>query len=163
MWAHFHFHSDLSHHDVLEEGCHRPCWSGWICSSTCSADSWCRLFFKETAARKSDRNFIGLFLPAFFKVRYHCPWYLFFPDRVKRYVWSSCASSSRSLHFCFVHPIASCDSRFTGSLRNRLWISVKRSAWESTYLQHLFHVFQATWYSFVLSCRAPWASPFFIT
>ena len=22
LWAHFQFHSDLSHHDVLEEGCH---------------------------------------------------------------------------------------------------------------------------------------------
>ena len=32
--------------------------------------------FMETAARKSDRNFIGPFLPDLFKVRYHCPWYL---------------------------------------------------------------------------------------
>ena len=83
-------------------------------SSTCSPDSWCRRFFIETAARKSDRSFIGPFLPDLFKVRYHCPWYLFFSSGVRRYVWSSCASSSHSLHFCSVHPIASCDSRETG-------------------------------------------------
>ena len=68
-------------------------------------------FFVLTAALKSDRSFIGPFLPALFKVRYHCPWYLFFSSGVRRYVWSSCAISSHSLHFCSVHPIASCDSR----------------------------------------------------
>ena len=53
----------------------------------------------------------GPFLPDLFKVRYHCPWYLLFSSGVRRYVWSYFASSSHSLHFCSVHPIASCDSR----------------------------------------------------
>ena len=82
------------------------------CASTCSPDSWCRRFFIETAARKSDRSSISPFLPALFKVRYHCPWYPFCSSGVRRYVWSSCASSSHSLHFCSVHPIASCYSRY---------------------------------------------------
>ena len=58
------------------------------------------------------------------------------------------ASSSISMHFCPVQPIASCDSRWTWSLRNRSWIHLKCSPWESTFLQHLFHEFHATWYSF---------------
>ena len=76
LWAHFQFHSDLSHHDVLEEGCHLLYCSGEMGSSTCSPDSRWRRFLAETAARKSDRSFIGPFLPDLFKVRYHCPWYL---------------------------------------------------------------------------------------
>ena len=74
---------------------------------------------EETAARKSDRSFIGPLLSDVFKVRYHCPWYLLFSSGVRRYVWSFFASSSNSLHFCSIHPIASCDSRQTGSLKNR--------------------------------------------
>ena len=42
-----------------------------------------RRFFIETAALKSDRSFIGQFLPALFRVRYHCPWYLFFSSGVR--------------------------------------------------------------------------------
>ena len=45
------------------------------------------------------------------------------------------------------------------SLRNRSWIPVKCPLWESTFLQHLFHAFQATRHSFcssVLPYRAPW-------
>ena len=116
LWAHFQFHSDLSHHDVLEE-CHILHCSGEIGSSTCSPDSRSRRFLIETAARKSDRSLMGTFLLDLFKVRYHCPWYLLYSSGVRWYVWSSFASSSISLHFCFVHPIASCDSRYTGSLR----------------------------------------------
>ena len=71
LWAHFQFHSDLSHHDVLEEGCHLLYCSGEIGSSTCSPDSRCRRFLIETAALKSDRSFIGPCLPDLFKVRYH--------------------------------------------------------------------------------------------
>ena len=48
-----------------------------------SPDSWCKRFFIKTAARKSDRSFIGPFLLALFKVRYHCPWYLFFSSGVR--------------------------------------------------------------------------------
>ena len=51
-------------------------------------------------------------------------------------------------------------------LRNRSWIPVKCPPWESTFLQHLFHAFQAIWYPFcssVLPCRAPWQRPFLIT
>ena len=55
----------------FEEGRHLLRCSGEIGSSTCSPDSWCRRFFIETAARKSDRSFIGPFLPDLFKVRYH--------------------------------------------------------------------------------------------
>ena len=57
----FPIHSDLSHHDVLEEGCHLLFCSGEMGSSTFSPDSWCRRFLIETAARKSDRSFIGPF------------------------------------------------------------------------------------------------------
>ena len=89
----------------LEEECHLLYCSGEIGSSTCSPDSRCKRFLIETAAQKSDRSFTGSFLPALFKVRYHCPWYLFFPSGVRRYVWSSCASSSNSLHFWSIHPI----------------------------------------------------------
>ena len=59
--AHFQFRSDLSHHDVLEEGCHLLYCSGEMGSSTCSPDSQWRRFLRETAARKSDRSFIGPF------------------------------------------------------------------------------------------------------
>ena len=86
-------------------------------SSTFSPDSRYRRFLIETAARKSDRSFISRFSPYLFKLRYHCPGYLLCSSGEKRYVWSSFASSSHSLHFCSVHPIAS-DSRYTGSLRN---------------------------------------------
>ena len=44
---------------------HRLCWFGWRRSSTCSPDSWCKRFFIKTPAPKSDRSFIGPFLPAF--------------------------------------------------------------------------------------------------
>ena len=88
-------------------------------SSTFSPDSRCRRFLMETAARKSNRSFISRFSPYLFKLRYHCPGYLLCSSGEKRYVWSSFASSSHSLHFCSVHPIASCDSRYTGSLRKR--------------------------------------------
>ena len=73
LWAHFQFHSDLSHHDVLEEGCHLLHCSGEMGFSTCSPDSCWRRFLKETAPRKSGRSLIGLFLPDLFKVRYLYP------------------------------------------------------------------------------------------
>ena len=142
MSAHNQFHSDLSHHDVLEEWCHILYCCGEMGSATCSPDSWCRRFLIETAARKSDRSLTGPFVPDLFKVRYHCPWYLLNSSVETWYVWFSCSSSSISSHFCSFHPIASCDSRKTGSLRNRPWIPVKCSPWQPTFLQHLFHAFQ---------------------
>ena len=38
---------------------------------------------RPTAARKLDRSFTGPFLPDLFRVRYHCPWYLFFSSGVE--------------------------------------------------------------------------------
>ena len=100
-------HSDVSHHESLEEGCHLLCCCEEIGSATCSPDSRWRRFLRETAARKSDRSRTGPFLPDLFKVRYHCPWYLFkFLCREERWhVWLSFASSSTSLHFCSVQPV----------------------------------------------------------
>ena len=76
LMSSFQFHSDLSHHDVLEEGCHLLYCSREIGSSTFSPDSRSRRFLIETAALKSDLSFIGPFVPDLFKVRCHCPWYL---------------------------------------------------------------------------------------
>ena len=67
-----------------------------------------------------------------------------FPLEWVLYVWSSFASLSHSTNFCSDHPIASCDSRWTGCLRNRSWIPIKCSPWESTFLQHLF--FKKMWW-----------------
>ena len=44
LWGHFHFHSDLSHHDVFGDECHRLRWSWWRRSSICSIDSWYKRF-----------------------------------------------------------------------------------------------------------------------
>ena len=41
------FHSDLSHHEVLDEGCHLLCCCGEMGSSTCSPDSRWRRFLRE--------------------------------------------------------------------------------------------------------------------
>ena len=154
----------MSHHESLEEECHLLFCAGEIGSAISSPDSRWRRFLRETAARKSGRSRIGAFLPDLFKVRYHCPWYLLNSSVERLYVWFCFANSSISMHFCSFQPIASCDSRWTWSLRNRSWIPLKCSPWESTLLQHLFHAFQAFWYSFcysVLPCRAPWQRPFF--
>ena len=64
-------HSDVSHHESLEEGCHLLYCCGEIGSATCSPDSRWRRFLRETAARKSGRSRIGPVLPDLFKVRYH--------------------------------------------------------------------------------------------
>ena len=50
-WAHFQFHSDLSHHDVLEEGCHLLYCCGEIGSSTFSPDSRCRRFLTDSSSK----------------------------------------------------------------------------------------------------------------
>ena len=63
--------SDVSHHDSLKEECHLLHCAGEIGSATCSPDSRCRRFLKDTAVRKSGRSRIGAFLPDLFKVRYH--------------------------------------------------------------------------------------------
>ena len=81
---------------MLEEGCHRLCWSGWIGSSTCSPDSWCRRFFIETAALKSDRSFTGPFMLALFRVRYHLCIFVFSVHRL-----CSCISCSFSIIIYF--------------------------------------------------------------
>ena len=118
LWAHFQFHSDLSHHDVLEEGCHLLYCSGEIGSSTCSPDSRCRRFLIETAALKSDRSFIGPCLPDLFKVRYHLSLVS------SPFLWSKFTSM---VFFCkFVHLFAllfcpsDCELWFTVN-----WISEK--------------------------------------
>ena len=90
---------------------------GEIGSSTWSPDSWCRRFLRETAARKSDRSFIGPFLRDLFKVRYHCPWYLLFPQSDTICMVFLCKFVSLfALLFC---P-SDCESSFT-----IYWISEK--------------------------------------
>ena len=124
-------------------------------------DGWERLQLK-----KSGRRRIGAFLPDLFRWDTIVLGSLEFLCRERWYVWFCFASSSISMHSCSVQPNASCDSRLTWSLRNRPWISLKCSPWESTLLHHPFHAFQAIWYSLcssVLPCRAPWVGPFFIT
>ena len=70
-------HSDVSHHESLEERCRILFGCGELGSAICSPDSRWRRIFRETAARKSGRSRIGPFLPDIFKVRYHCcPRYL---------------------------------------------------------------------------------------
>ena len=109
--------SDVSHHESLEEGCHRQYCCGEMGSATCSLDSRWTRFLRETAARKSDRSRIGPFLPDMFKARYHCPWYLL----------TSCRERVRVVLFCkFVHLFAllfcpsDCELWFTIN-----WISEK--------------------------------------
>ena len=67
---------DVSDQNPLEEECHILYCCGDIGSANSSPDSRWRRFFRETVARKSGRSRIGAFLPDFFTVRYHCPWYL---------------------------------------------------------------------------------------
>ena len=151
FWAHFQFHSYLSHHDVLEDECHRLCWSGWRRSSICSPDSWRKRFLIETAALKSDRSFMGPFLPALFRTRCHCPWCLF-SSGVIRCVWSSFASSSHSWHCGSVHPIASCDSRWG-------WFSDLFHKLLNSEMFCLFH--NCVWQSWNLksiSCSSIWST-----
>ena len=80
------FHSDLSHHVALEEGCHLQNCCGEMGFATCSPDSRWRRSLRETSARKSGRSRMGPFLPDFFKVRYHCPWYILNSSVERRYV-----------------------------------------------------------------------------
>ena len=64
----------------------RLCWSWWRRPLTCSLDSRWKRFFIKTAALKSDRSFIGPFLPALFRVRYHRPLYHLYSSGVSLYV-----------------------------------------------------------------------------
>ena len=90
------------------------CWYWLRRSSTCSPDSWCGRLFTKTAARKSDGSFRGTLFPALCR---GC-WYLHLSSQVRWYAWSSSESSSLSMHFCSDHPVSSCDSRKSASLRN---------------------------------------------
>ena len=130
-------------------------------------DSWCTRYFIKTTASKIRSKFHG---PIFtFVVQSKIPLslvsFLFL-----------CREMICMVSFCkFVHLFA----LFILSIRLRVVIHDKLdlweidseylqkcSPWESTFLQHLFHAFQATRYSFcssVLPCRAPWQRPFLIT
>ena len=150
----------FSHHNALEDECHNLCGFGWRRSSTWSPDAWCRRFFIETAALKSDRSFIGPFLPALFRVIYQCPWYLFSSSGVRWYVWSSFASF---VPFCALLFRPS-DSELQFTIN---WISeISIVTTFEMFTLRVFHAFQAMWYSSyssVLPCRAPWEDPFLIT
>ena len=76
-----------------------------------SLDSWCKRFFIETAARKSDRSFTSLLL--LWLVLGEIPSSLVSP----LFLWSEMICMVLFLQFyltlctCSVHPIVSCDSR----------------------------------------------------
>ena len=78
---------------------------------TFSLDSWCKRFFIETAARKSDRNFTSLLL--LWLVLGEIPSSLVSP----LFLWSEMICMVLFLQFyltlctCSVHPFVSCDSR----------------------------------------------------
>ena len=97
----------------------RLCQPGWMGSSMGSHDTWCKRFFHDDSGYVIRSKLHWSFFTVLYKVRHQCPLYFLISSGVRRYVWSSFASSSHSLHFCSDHPIASCDSRCTGSLRNR--------------------------------------------
>ena len=67
-----------------------------------------------TAPRKSDRSFIGAFLPDLFSEIYQFFLHLSYSDD-GQYEWFSCANSSISMPFSSVQPILSCESRFSES------------------------------------------------
>ena len=160
LWAHFQFHSDLSHLDVLEEGCHRLYWSEYRLFNLVLLIRGVDDFSQGQRLENKIRSFIGPFLPALFKVRYHCPWYLFFSSGVRGYVWFSCANSSHSIRLrVVIHDeldLWEIDREYLSKilLENQLSWSISSNAFEDK------------WYSvcsLVFPCRAPWQRSFFIT
>ena len=144
LWAHFQFYSDLSHHDVLEEGCHLLYCSGEIGSSTFSPDSRCRRFLIETAARKSDRSFTGPFLPDLFKVRYHCPWFLFFSSGVRRFkkIYSSLLVATSTQLFLLLFDLVSLLLR---SLLSYFWLKSAAMSVFSPIFPFFYHCCLCIW------------------
>ena len=148
---------------VLEEGCHILYCCGEIGSSTCSPDSWCRRFFHRDSSSKIVSKFHKPIFASF--VQSEIPLSLV----SSLFLWSETICM---VFFCkFVQLLfcpSDCESCFAInwiSGGNRSWIPLGCSPRESTFLQHLFHASQATWYSFcssVLPCRAPWLRPLFI-
>ena len=59
-----------------------------------------------TAVRKSDRSFIGAFLPGLFSEIYHFSYIsLIYSSEDGQQEWSSCANLSIAMHFSSVQPI----------------------------------------------------------
>ena len=56
LWAHFQFHSDVSHHEVLEEGCHLLYCPGEMDSATCSPDSRWRRFLRASSSKMGSKS-----------------------------------------------------------------------------------------------------------
>ena len=92
-------------------------------------ENWFRSFFSRftvetvhncvTASRKSDRSFIGAFLPDLFSVIFHFFRYLSDFSSNGQLEWSSFANLSIAMHVSSVQPILSCESRNVESCRKR--------------------------------------------
>ena len=87
-----------------------------IGSGRSSPGSRWRRFKIVTAVWKSDRRFIGAFLPELFSEIYQFVFYLSYSSEDGQSMWSSCANLSTAMHFSSVQPSFSCESRF-------FWIS----------------------------------------
>ena len=86
-------------------------------SSTCSPESrWRRFLIKTTVQNRIQVSWVH-FLPDLFKVKYYCSWYFPCPSGKRCCVLSSCTSSSISLQFCSVHPIASCEKSIVNTCK----------------------------------------------
>ena len=101
-----------------------------IGSGRSSRDSrWRRCIFVN-ASRKSDRSFLGAFLPDLFSVTYQFFLYLSYFSEDGQWEWFSCANLSISMHFSSVQPILSYESRCVAMMRHGLLqATFKRCSW----------------------------------
>ena len=106
--------------------------------------NWFRSLFSRftvetvTASRKSDRSFIGVFLPDWFSEIYQFFWNRSNSSDDGQYESFSCANLSISMHVSSVQPIFSCESRKTVSRWKRSWIP------SNFFLRHLLRALRAT-------------------